>query len=188
VRGPATIVTGSHVPAGAAGDDDLHIRGNIIWNGPVDHPLGVGGDACADANPTCNVAQLTADNDINEYEPQLQSTSFVPLTGGNLVSVTAVALPTLTWADAPSVPVVPAGDASIVLIDRAGRPRCGGVGAYVAPDAAPCVLPPTATPNPGGTPTATATAIATLLPTVTPTPTVPPASRVWLPLTLRAYP
>lgn len=144
VRGAVVDVPGSHVPAGARGDDDLHIAGNVIWNGPADHPLGVGGEACIDANPTCNVAQLTADNAINIFEPQLQSGNFVPLTGGNLLSVTAAALPTLTWADVPSQPQVPAGAASIAVpYDRAGRVRCvGGVGAYVVPNAAPCTPTP----------------------------------------------
>jgi hypothetical protein len=190
VRGPVAAVPGSNVPTGATGDDGLVIAGNVIWNSPQNGPsLGTGETQCGSSNPTCNPTQLEADNAINAYEPQLQSASFVPLTAGNLLSVTAVPIPTLSWSDVPTRPAVPTGDSVVtVLIDRAGRPRCGGVGAYVAPDAAPCVLPPTATPNPGGTPTATATAIATLLPTVTPTPTVPPASRVWLPLTLRAYP
>ena len=138
VFGPVNEVAGSHVPAGARGDDDLHMRGNVIWNGPVDHSLGVGGDACTDANPTCSTAQLLADNAINTFEPQLQSGSFVPLTGGNLVSVTSAALPTLIWTDVPTT-AIPAGDTSIaVLTDRAGRLRCGGVGAYLAPDSAPC--------------------------------------------------
>jgi hypothetical protein len=137
LRGSAAGVPGSNVPSGATGDDLLVIAGNVLWNSPQNGPsLGTGDAACGPSNVTCNPAQLEADNVINAFEPQLQSGSFVPLTGGNLLSATAAALPTLNWDDVPSVPAVPAGDANVsVTTDRAGRARCGGVGAYMSPDA-----------------------------------------------------
>lgn len=49
-------------------------RGNVIWNGGASKPLGTGDNsACQDSNPTCNTAQLLADNVINRQgvEPKL---------------------------------------------------------------------------------------------------------------------
>jgi hypothetical protein len=34
-------------------------------------PLGVGEDSCARANPTCNTAQLLAQNAFNTVDPRL---------------------------------------------------------------------------------------------------------------------
>jgi hypothetical protein len=64
--GPEQV--GSNVPAPTLADDGLVIRGNVIANGPPDHPLGIGGpDAgCQPANPTCNETRLRAENQINE--------------------------------------------------------------------------------------------------------------------------
>ncbi len=67
---------GTNVPAPALADDDLQIRGNLIWNGAADMPLGVEANpdvpaGCQADNPACNVAQLRADNAINQAEPAL---------------------------------------------------------------------------------------------------------------------
>lgn len=57
---------GSNAPDPALADDGLVITGNVIVNGDGAMPLGVGDEAgCRDDNPTCNEAQLYADNDIN---------------------------------------------------------------------------------------------------------------------------
>lgn len=59
-------------PAGAVGpspartDTGLVITGNVIVNGDPSMPLGIDGSVvCTSANPTCTVAQILRDNDIN---------------------------------------------------------------------------------------------------------------------------
>ncbi len=97
----------SNIPWPSATDTNLQIRGNVIWNGPVDHPLGVegAGEGCQPQNATCNPEQLRADNAINQFEPQLvdpENGDFRPLEGGNLAGWLTVPIPDFTWEDAPA--------------------------------------------------------------------------------------
>ncbi len=87
---------GSNVPSPARADDNLQIRGNLIWNGDANMHLGIEDEAsgCQVDNPTCNAEQLMADNAIN---------SLVPTSS----TYAAAAIPDFTW-DVP----VPAGDVS----------------------------------------------------------------------------
>jgi hypothetical protein len=138
------------MPAGAAGDTGLVIRGNLIWNGPAGHPLGTGEDSCAVSNPTCNVAQLLADNSINKLAPELVapgSGNFRPLAGGSLASAAVAALgvrPLPAWG-AWGVPTCAGSLTNVVDYDRDGRLRGAGAppGAYTfsgaRPAGAPCV-------------------------------------------------
>jgi hypothetical protein len=72
VPAPLTSGANSNIPSPVRADENLQIRGNIIWNGGADKPLGIEFDAgCGADNPTCNAAQLIADNQINTLEPQL---------------------------------------------------------------------------------------------------------------------
>ncbi len=63
----SAVQRASSGPAPAQADDGLHIRGNFILNGRSRTPLGVGAaDAgCRPSHPTCNLAQLGADNVFN---------------------------------------------------------------------------------------------------------------------------
>ncbi len=104
VDGPLAASTASGVPNPSRADDDLRIAGNVIWNGPPDLQLGAG-DGCPDNNPTCNAAQLLADNTINRIEPKLRD----PAHGDYRLEPTAtlpeaIALPNLTWGGTP-IPV-----------------------------------------------------------------------------------
>lgn len=131
LRGTVDAPAGSNVPDPAAGDDDLRIAGNVIWNGPADHPLGIeGSSACAEANPTCNEAQLRRDNLINEVEPRLVRPGRAPrdfrLRGGTVTGASLASIPPAIWSDAPSRPDVrslggPWSDA--VLSTRSGSAR-----------------------------------------------------------------
>jgi lysophospholipase L1-like esterase len=87
---------GSNVANPALADDNLQIRGNMIWNGDASMPLGVddGAAGCQADNPTCNIQQILADNAINTIDP---TQSMLP----------PVSIPDFTW-DVP----VPAGDLS----------------------------------------------------------------------------
>ena len=133
-----TPSTGTNIPNPATTDTNLQIRGNLIWNGPADLPLGIGGSdrGCADSNPTCNQAQLLVENSINIIEPQLRDPSngdFRPLDSGNVFSVSALAIPSFSGGDQPSTPAVPIGNlVNFVGFDRGAVARVSSVvGAYV---------------------------------------------------------
>jgi hypothetical protein len=130
IDGPLDPPGTSGVPSPSRADEDLRIAGNVIWNGPPDHPLGTG-DGCADVNPTCNATQLRADNAIDTVQPILRDPAHgdYRLTDASRAQLPAsVTIPALQWADAPMR--VPASASAVdVSVDRAGAAR--------APDAAP---------------------------------------------------
>jgi hypothetical protein len=106
-----------NIPRPSTTDDNLVLCGNVIWNGPPEHPIGNEEitQGCQPSNPTCNTTQLRSDNTINSVEPQLVNPSagdYRPVPGGNIFSVATCAIPNFTWADAPASPAVPAGDVS----------------------------------------------------------------------------
>lgn len=110
IYAPRPTPTGSNAPNPAVTDSDLIIAGNVIWNGDNSTPLGIGDEqGCRDSNPTCNAAQLIANNAINNQEPDLVSPD-----GGNFslankrdYSSLAIALPTFSWSDLPATPMIP---------------------------------------------------------------------------------
>jgi hypothetical protein len=63
VANPRTPSVGSNIPSPARADTNLQIRGNWIWNGPADHPLGIEQAALA--------ADVLAGNAINTVRPVL---------------------------------------------------------------------------------------------------------------------
>ena len=139
ILGPTSRPTGfQNSPNPAHTDNNLVIRGNLIWNGPVDHPLGIeeSDRGCQPTNPTCNITQLRADNTINSLEPQLadpENGNFRPIEGGNVFRAATYTTPDFTWDDAPTPPPIPQGTLSnSVPVDRDGSPRAGSgpPGAY----------------------------------------------------------
>lgn len=168
IYGPRTPANGTNIPSPARTDTNLKIRGNVIWNGSADHPLGIedASEGCQPSNPTCNAAQLRADNAINTIQPQLinpDGGNFHPTVGSNLFGVTTYSIPDFVWSDAPPTPAVPIGTLSnAVPLDRDGSARADSAppGAYAFANAQPT---PTPTTTPGAAPS----------PTPTPTPTLP---------------
>ena len=151
-----TPSVGMNIPSPAYTDTNLQIRGNIIWNGAPDLPLGIGASerGCADSNPTCNQAQLVADNSINVIEPQLRDAAngdFRPLAGGNVFGVSAINIPSFEGGDQPTTPAVPNGNlVNLVGFDRGGAARgVGVIGAYVGADS-PLGERPGSSPGDGG--------------------------------------
>ncbi len=71
IYGPRENLPASNL-ALAVSDSNLQIKGNLIWNGEETLPLGIeeSGQGCQPANPTCNAAQLRAENSINRLQPQ----------------------------------------------------------------------------------------------------------------------
>lgn len=103
IFGPVTPSAGfQNLPPQALADDNLVIRGNVIWNGPPDLPLGAGdfGQGCQDTNPTCTATQLGSDNSINAVVPEFMDPehgNFHPNSGGNIYSATTYDIPNFTW-------------------------------------------------------------------------------------------
>lgn len=64
---------GSNVAVPTLFDEDLQIRGNLIWDGDAEHSSGLGGEdsGCRSDNATCNVGQYLADNAVNRVYPNL---------------------------------------------------------------------------------------------------------------------
>lgn len=127
IYGPYSNPIASGVPDPARTDDNLKIRGNLIWNGDASMPLGIeGGEACMDANPSCNEAQLRADNSINALQPRFVSPSlsnYRPV-GGWVTGSTTYPIPNFpTW----EIPSVPAGTiANSIPIDYENSARVAG--------------------------------------------------------------
>lgn len=136
IYNPRTPSAGTNIPSPARTDDNLVIKGNIIWNGPADHNLGLSEQACMDNNPTCNRAQLLRDNAINTIQPQFVNPAagdFRPVSGNNVRNMTAIAIPTLSWSALPARPLAPAGATTITVnVNRDGTSRTttNNVGAY----------------------------------------------------------
>jgi Right handed beta helix region len=142
--GARTPSAGSNIPAPAELDQNLQIRGNLIWNGGAGKPLGTEfeGVGCQPSNPTCNAKQLRAENLINSIEPQLihpDIGDFRPQPGGNLFGATTYTIPNFDWSSAPQSPLAPAGrPENAVPRDRSGFWRDAGSppGAHASADPA----------------------------------------------------
>ena len=144
VAAPRTPAAGSNIASPARADDGLVIRGNLIWNGPVGHELGI--------EPAALAADVVTTNSINTVRP-----AFVDLAGGDyrlaasFVPPTSVVIPSFAWAAAPTRPAVPVGRSDMsVRFDHAGVARLGpqAPGAFVAVGVTPPVDPPPVVPPP----------------------------------------
>lgn len=94
---PRTPSVGSNIPSPARADTNLQIRGNWIWNGPADHPLGIEQVALA--------ADVLGGNSINTVRPVLADPARgdYSLAPGVVSPVASVGLPpVLPPAPAPS--------------------------------------------------------------------------------------
>ena len=128
VYGPQTPSGSSGIPSPARSDVNLRIAGNVIWNGSGDMPLGVGDDqGCLDSNPTCNAAQLVADNTINSTEPDLLDPAngdFRPGASGALATLGSIALTSFSGGDRESTPQAAEGNlTNSVTTDLGGTAR-----------------------------------------------------------------
>ncbi|MBL7978152.1 MAG: right-handed parallel beta-helix repeat-containing protein [Bacteroidetes Order II. Incertae sedis bacterium] len=138
IHGPITPPVGSNVPNPTLTDANLQIKGNVFWNGPSTHPLGIGGsgDGCAASNLTCNEAQLLADNVFNVFEPQLVQASggdFHPVPVSNVTTYATQSIPDFLGGDAPTTPIIPVGNLSNGVwgdYDGNGRLARSTVGAF----------------------------------------------------------
>ena len=140
INGPATPPADSHAPNPACADDNLQIRGNLIWNGAPDLPLGIEDPASGGqpGNLTCNATQLRAENTINVFEPELadpEHGNFRAAPAGNVFGAPTFAIPPFPGNDRPSPPLAPAGNLANLLGrngDGGPRYRPGPAGAYTS--------------------------------------------------------
>ncbi len=144
IAAPRTPSVGSNIPSPTRPDDGLLIRGNVIWNGPASHPLGIGNASLA--------ADVAANNAINTVRP-----AFADLARGDyrlassFTPPATVAIPAFNWAAAPARPAVPVGRTDMsVVYDHTGAVRSGpqAPGAFAAPGStSPTDPPPTDPPS-----------------------------------------
>jgi Right handed beta helix region len=127
----------SNVPLDARSDAGLIMRGNVIWNGPSNHPLGIeDGSACPVTHATCTPSLLVAQNSINSVEPLLvnaEAGDFRALSSGNVDQLTVYPIPNFAWSELPNAPAVPAGGVdNTVSTNHLGESRnvTSRVGAY----------------------------------------------------------
>jgi hypothetical protein len=109
---PRTPSPGSNIPSPARADDGLQMFGNVIWNGPADHPLGIEQPGLA--------ADVAARNAINTVRPLLvdpERGDYRVVTGGPPVQPPVVP-PTPPVPPAPGEPLA----ARIRAVAAAGRP------------------------------------------------------------------
>jgi len=152
VPGPRTPAPSSHIPSPAQADNNLVLRGNLIWNGPADLALGIGdtGQGGQPGNPTCNPTQLRAQNIINSnnFMPQLQDPAncdYHPLAGGNVLLARTYVISNFPGGDLPQPPLAPQGNlTNTVKYDYDGNVRTGAdpPGAFSMPLPEPAVLVP----------------------------------------------
>ena len=116
---------GTGAPSSNRGDNDLRIAGNVIWNGPEGHALGLGDDACGPSHPTCSETYVRANNQINSGRPAFADLSAGDVRpAGALARARSVEVPDFSWDDRPATPQAPAGERSNrVMVDRHGRAR-----------------------------------------------------------------
>jgi len=142
IQPPRSPSSGTNVPSPARTDTNLVIRGNILWNGPAELPLGIEGvlGACDDTNPTCSAEQLRAENSINVGEPLLRdprNNDFRPHAGGAVMGRIGDAIPDFTDTGRPTTPLVPGGTlTNLFPEDRGGvaRSNTSPPGAYSGPN------------------------------------------------------
>jgi hypothetical protein len=104
-----------NMPETLSTDQNLQIKGNLIWNGPADQQLGVElpDRGCQLSNPTCNAGQLQADNRLNTIEPKLVNPENGDFHLAQDLANPALAIPDFSW-DEP----IPAGNVSNVVGSR----------------------------------------------------------------------
>jgi hypothetical protein len=129
-----------NIPNPSRTDNNVYVKGNIIWNFPQEYQGMVGSNdgsspACQPAS-TCDTALLMTLNHINQFEPEFVNVAgndFHPLPLGNIYTATAYTIPSFTWSDIPPAPIVPAGTlTNTITIDYDSKIRTGIIppGAY----------------------------------------------------------
>lgn len=150
VDAPIETTEGTNIPSPSRADQNVRIKGNVIWNGGSGQHgilMMVSADGrepgCDPQNIDCNEIQLKQDNSINEFEPELIDPSkgnYAPKPGGNLISARTFIAADFSWIDVPTNPSVPSGSISNgTPLDFSGghRPAANSPGAFSGISAQP---------------------------------------------------
>jgi hypothetical protein len=126
-----TPSAGSNIPSPARADDNLQIRGNVIWNGPVEHALGIETQALA--------ADVRAHNAINTLRPVLVDPARGDYRFAPSFTPPRYAVPAFTET-LPGVPITPPVDPPVgppadTISPRAVRVDMPAAGRYRVGDA-----------------------------------------------------
>jgi hypothetical protein len=138
IYGPRTPSGGTNLSSPQVTDQNLKIKGNIVWINSGSSSIGIESDSagCQPSNATCTQIQILSDNSINTFEPSLTSPSaldFRPTESGNVFSVVPVSIPAFIGGDRPSTPASTEGVLSNSFTrDRGNTERSSNsaVGAY----------------------------------------------------------
>jgi len=103
IYGPR-VPTVSGIPSPQVSDENLRIKGNIIWNGSPSFTIGIEDtdQGCQSGNASCNQTQLLSDNLINTTEPDFVNAAFFdlrPLAGGALEMLSSSTIPDFVAID-----------------------------------------------------------------------------------------
>lgn len=124
IYSPRPTLSGSNLNSPAATDVNLQIKGNVIWNGPTNLPLGAGepDQGCPASNLTCNPTQLKKDNSLNTLQPNLPEIGNGNYRPASSFAARSVAIPPFPGGDAP--PQVPPSNLSNeIKRDFSGKDR-----------------------------------------------------------------
>ncbi len=129
IAGPVSAIAfNASCPKPALADDNVKIRGNIIWNGKL-KDLGINpSSGCGASNPSCNQTQLYSDNVINSAEPKFVNAAagnFHPNRGSIIYTLAnAFPIPDFSWTGLPPKPHEPQGNTSnSIPLDRDSNHR-----------------------------------------------------------------
>ncbi|MEI6451567.1 MAG: right-handed parallel beta-helix repeat-containing protein, partial [Actinomycetes bacterium] len=130
--GPVSTSPGSNIPSPALADDNVVIRGNVLWNGAPDLALGIGeeGTGGQPGNPVCTAALVLAQNAVNTVRPIMVDPEHgdYRLTASALpAGAASVAIPAFAGGDRPARPLAPEGELlNTVTTDITGSARSPG--------------------------------------------------------------
>ncbi|MBL7661783.1 right-handed parallel beta-helix repeat-containing protein [bacterium] len=114
IYGPRSALPGSNVPGPVSSDENLQIKGNLIYNLPGTASLGIGETSgCQPTNPSCNQSQLVSENTISTTIPEFinaMSGDFRPTLGSNLLEVATFLIPNFPGGDRVAAPLAPEGN------------------------------------------------------------------------------
>ena len=129
ISGPVTAIAfNAACPKPSLADENVKIRGNIIWNGTVKE-LGITPNSgCGSSNPSCNETQLYSDNLINSAKPAFVNAplwDFHPTPSSIIFTVSkSYPIPDFSWTGLPPKPKEPVGNTSNVIpFDRDSNRR-----------------------------------------------------------------
>jgi Right handed beta helix region len=155
IYAPRIPEIGLNIPSPSTTDQNLQIKGNLIWNGTQDMPLGIEDEngGCLRENPSCNISQLVSENTINRTEPSLQnpeSDNFRPSLNSNIFNARGEPIPSFPGGDRETTPLASQGILeNTISYDKDGNPRVPNniiIGAYINSDSI-SPIPPDSIPR-----------------------------------------